>query len=258
MIREELEKTLSQVAPFAERVCFHVMGEPLQHPEFTDYVEQAGSLGVHLEITTNGTLLSPDKQKALLHPAVVQVNFSLQSFIDNFPKANADTYLKGVLGFCRQAQLARPDLYVNLRLWNLNQGADNDPNEYFFKKIEDEFGVSLNRRVDPSFKKSKRIVDRIYLHFDSRFEWPNIRGPRLSERGTCHGTRSHVAIHADGKVVPCCLDKEARIVLGDLKKESFAAIIQNSRTTAMTQGFEQGQLIEDLCQRCTYIQRFEH
>jgi radical SAM protein with 4Fe4S-binding SPASM domain len=252
-----LESTLQEVRDYAERICFHVMGEPLQHPEFPAFIALAQKHSVPIEITTNGTLLNETAQEALLNPTVVQVNFSLQSFLDNFPDANPETYLKNIFSFCHRARNLRPDLYINLRLWNLSDaGSASALNELFFSRIEKEFSTTLNRNVDPGFKKSKNIVDRIYLHFDSRFEWPNPKSPHLSEQGTCHGVRSHIAIHADGKVVPCCLDKEANIVLGRLPEQSFVEIISGVRAEAMRRGFENGKLVEDLCQRCTYVQRF--
>lgn len=254
---EDFRKTLTQVKPFADVVCFHVMGEPLAHPEFALFVQIAGELEVPVEITTNGTLLNEQSIAALLHPIVRQVNFSVQSFFDNFPKANGETYIKSLFAFCKKAFTERPDLYINFRLWNITEDhAHDDLNAMLFNRIEKEFAVEINRQVDPAFRKSKRVVNRLYLHFDSRFEWPSPNAHEVSTKGRCHGTVSHLAIHADGTVVPCCLDKEANIPLGKLAENSFEEIINNPRTLSMQQGFAKGELREDLCKRCTYIQRF--
>lgn len=256
--REKITSYLTQVKPFAERVCFHVMGEPLNHPHFCEFIKIAEALSVPIEITTNGTLLSETAMEALLNKTVVQVNFSLQSFLDNFPNANPDTYLNRIFIFCDKAMLLRPDLFINFRLWNINdRQVSKNKNDYFFNALEKKFNTSLNRNVEVALNKSKKIVGKIYLHFDSRFSWPNPKSQLLSNRGTCHGTRSHVAIHANGTVVPCCLDKEANIALGTLEQSSFEEIINNTRTQKIKHGFEQGVLTEDLCQRCTYILRFK-
>jgi radical SAM protein with 4Fe4S-binding SPASM domain len=254
---QAFRKTLEQVKPFADMVCFHVMGEPLAHPEFARFVQIAGELELPVEITTNGTLLNEKIEEALFHPIVRQVNFSLQSFFDNFPRANAETYLGNIFAFCQKAFVARPDLYLNFRLWNLTDEKIHDgTNLLILEKIEEEFKTKINHQVDPAFRKSKNVVNRLYLHFDSRFEWPNPEHPIASEKGRCHGTVSHIAVHADGTVVPCCLDKEANIPLGKLSESSFSEIIVNPRTTSMFEGFKKGELREDLCKRCTYIQRF--
>lgn len=258
MSLEEIEKNLLQAKPYAERVCFHVMGEPLNHPQFPQAVEVASRVGVSLEITTNGTLLTPALQQALLSPAIVQVNFSLQSFVDNYPKANPETYFQKILQFCIQANTQRPDLYINFRFWNLEPGEkQNQINEFFLTKIEQTFDVIINRNVDPGFKKSKNIRGRIYAHFDSRFEWPSAKAPVVATQGTCWGARSQIAIHANGQVVPCCLDKEANVLLGDMQTQSLDSILADSPYVELKKGFESNQLVADLCQRCTYRQRFQ-
>lgn len=252
-----LRAYIEKIKSHAERVCFHVMGEPLGHKEFPRFVEIAQEMGVKLEITTNGTLLNAETQKALLNPAIVQVNFSVQSFFDNFPKSDPGTYIQKLLGFAQTAEKTRPDLYINFRLWNLDSTELNDErNEEFLKTLETTFETAINRTVDPGFKKSKNLRNRIYVHFDSRFEWPDSKKDLRATKGTCYGTRTHIAVHANGTVVPCCLDKEAQIPLGSLQTQSLEEILSSQRYLKMKNGFENGKLVEDFCQRCTYIERF--
>lgn len=253
----EIEESLRQIKPYAERVCLHVMGEPLNHPHWPKALELAQKMSVPIEITTNGTLISAETAPKLLSPAVVQINFSLQSFVDNFPKADPKTYFQKIIGFVLLAEKERPDLYINFRFWNLASGEkQNAVNEYFLTTLEEVFGVSVNRNVDPSFKKSKNIRQRIYVHFDSRFEWPSKTAPLRSTQGTCWGARSQLAIHADGKVVPCCLDKEADVLIGDMKQQTFAQILQSQPYQEIKSGFEKNRLVADLCQKCTFRERF--
>lgn len=259
MSLQDLESVLLQVKPHAERVCYHVMGEPLNHPHFVEAIAVAEKIQVPLEITTNGTLLNDKTTQALLSKSVVQINFSLQSFVDNYPKANPETYFSNILAFCEKAEKERKDLYINFRFWNLNPGEkQNSINEFFLNKIESFFQTQINRNVDPGFNKSKKIRGRIYAHFDSRFEWPNIKSPFVDKKGTCWGARSQIAIHADQKVVPCCLDKEANILLGDLQKNSLNEILNSAVYVDLKEGFEQNELRADLCQRCTFRSRFQN
>lgn len=257
LTEENLRKVLLEIKPFTERACFHLMGEPLAHPLFPRFVKVAEEFGIPLEITTNGTLLNEEIEAALFSPTVHQVNFSLQSFLDNFPGKNSSTYLGKILAFVERALKQRPELYVNFRLWNLQAGETEDArNEEILAKIEETFSVRINRRVDPKLTKSKNLLGRVYVHYDTRFEWPHPARPILRQRGTCQGTRSHIGIHADGTVVPCCLDKEANIPLGNIQTQSLAEILAGPRFQAMKKGFERGELVESLCQKCTYAERF--
>ena len=253
----DLRSLLEKVKEHAQFVCFHVMGEPLAHPQFPQFVRIAEMLQVPVEITTNGTLLSEVNQEALLNPIVRQVNFSLQSFFDNFPQANGVSYWQKIFAFTQLALTKRPELYINYRLWNLTSADKEDQkNEALLQAIEQEFEVQINRNVDPRLRKSKKLLGRLYLHYDTRFRWPNPSDAKIREQGSCYGTRSHIAVHANGTVVPCCLDKEARIPLGNLLQDSLEEIMAGERFQKMRKGFETGHLVEDLCQRCDYATRF--
>lgn len=251
-----LRNRLKKIAPYAERVCLHVMGEPLAHPQFSEFIDIAQDLKVDIEITTNATLLNDKIKKSLLNPTIKQVNFSLQSFTDNFPTANPSNYLKKILDFCKEAFSLRPDLYINLRLWNIGDTKAGKDTEFFLNVIENEFSVKINRKVDVGFKKSKNVLNRLYLHFDSRFVWPSLKQNKISEVGKCHGLKSHVAILAEGLVTPCCLDKEANISLGQIDDSDFLDIIESPKSKKIREGFNQGKMLEELCQRCDYATRF--
>ncbi len=256
--QESLTDYFSKIKGYSERVCLHVMGEPLNHKQFPDFVLKASDAQIPLEITTNGTLLNNQTTNALVNPIIKQVNFSVQSFFDNYPKQDPKKYLDKIFDFLDHARQLRPDLYINLRLWNLgsDQVQENKSID-FIKRLEEHFGVEINPNVDPAFKKSKKVWGRIYLHFDTRFDWPGENKSFRREHGTCWGGRNQIAIHADGTVVPCCLDKEAVIKLGNLKHQSLDEILSSDRYLKLKSGFEQGVLTESLCQTCSYATRFK-
>jgi hypothetical protein len=290
---------LKEVGAFTNQITMHLMGEPLAHPNFSQMIQVAERNGCPVTITTNGTLLdSPERAKSLLNPNVRQVNFSLQSFVANYPLSKMPEYFKSLFEFAKLAQEVRPDLYLNYRLWNVptagTDGSGQRPNfdknksdaaldaelldqmlamiDEFYQKSS--FGDGFYRSVsgirpklskEARVKKSFLIFGRHYIHFDSRFDWPTLSDPILSESGFCYGLTNHIGILAGGEVVPCCLDKEAKLVLGilDMDKNSTAEtgqqltkILNSSRAVAMKRGFENKKLVEPLCQRCNYIERF--
>ena len=66
-------------------------------------------------------------------------------------------------------------------------------------------------------KKPKNIkIDRmIFFNFDEYFNWPNLNNEFVSNKGFCYGLDSHFGILSSGIVVPCCLDKDGIINLGN-------------------------------------------
>jgi radical SAM protein with 4Fe4S-binding SPASM domain len=255
---ELFENTLKQVAPLTEQVCLHLMGEPLAHPEFEKIIGLCEKYEVKINLTTNGILLNRYANLLTTSPCIHQVNFSIHSFKDNFKDKSILPYLTDILKFSKLAFERRPEIYINYRLWNIfEKTTQNDSNKDILKEIAHFFEIDIKEDIDVGSIKSKRIWNRVYLHFDSRFEWPHPQMPIQSTKGFCHALSSHIGIHADGTVVPCCLDKEARLDLGNCKNSRLSEILEGPRAQSMLIGFNQKKLAEDLCQRCTYIKRFQ-
>ncbi len=254
----QFRSVLERVAPHTSEVYLHLMGEPLGHPQLAEIIQACTDLKVAAKITTNGLLLIGNKVDLLLQPIVRQVNFSLHSFTDNFAEQSPRTYLQRLFKFAARARLERPDLYVNFRLWDLNEEQQGlTVNAAMRQMINDEFQVDLERlRQDVRRRKKVLLGGRIAAHFDSRFVWPALDAPRQGTRGTCHGLGTHVGIHADGTVVPCCLDKEAVLRLGNIFEQSLDEVAESPRAEAMRAGFERGELVEALCQHCQFATRF--
>lgn len=252
------EDIIRQVAPLTEMVCFHLMGDPLVHPKLAQMVSICEKYAVKIFFVTNGVLLKESNQDLLLSPAFHQVNFSLHSFFDNFKGKDPGLYLERIFAWTVKAFLLRPDLYINYRLWNLQdvRGGETE-NKEMLQRIEKKFDFKMNTDVDVRKQKSLKIKNKLYLHFDTEFIWPSISLPVLGTVGTCYGLASHFGILADGTVVPCCLDKEAAIPLGNVQQNSIDDILNSEKARAVLSGFQQNKLVENLCQRCQYIERFQ-
>ena len=252
------EKAIKEVAPLAEQVCLHLMGEPLAHPEFPKIVELCEKENVKINLTTNGILLNRYQELLTTSSAFHQINFSIHSFKDNFHDKDITPYLTDILNFSKLAFQRKPEMYLNYRLWNIkDHNQQQDSNLSILETIANFYQIEIKSEIDVASVKSKRIWNRVYLHFDSKFIWPALDLPVISTTGTCHGLTSHIGIHADGTVVPCCLDKEACIQLGKICHTPLAEILNSDRAQKMISGFRQKKLQESLCQRCDYIKRFQ-
>ncbi len=260
------EKVIKEVAPLTEQVCFHLMGEPLLHPKLERFLQICSDQQVPVNLVSNGVLLTDKRAELLLHPIVRQVNFSLHSYNDNFPEKNYDEYLDKIFKFTETAFEKRPDLYLNFRLWNLPKVDEMEnpiqkKNKMMLEEVEKRFQVNLQDKLDSNFdvrlQKSYLVKNRLYLHFDTEFVWPSLELPILGSKGTCKGLSNHFGVLAEGTVVPCCLDKEAAIPLGNVLEQAIPTILESDRAKAILKGFRERRLVEELCQKCQYIQRFD-
>jgi MoaA/NifB/PqqE/SkfB family radical SAM enzyme len=250
-------RVIEQVAPLTEQVCFHLMGDPLVHPRLAELVAICSEHQVPIFFVTNGVLLREKQAELLLAPAFRQVNFSLHSFRDNFGDRDPSAYLERIFAFTERAFQERPELYINYRLWNLERPEGTGVgNRELLARIEARFGRSTTSGKDVRIQKSHRLLNRLYLHFDTEFTWPGLERDVLGTEGTCHGLSTHFGILVDGTVVPCCLDKEGAIPLGKIQEREVVEILAEPRAQAILKGFRERRLVEDLCQRCQYIERF--
>ncbi len=248
---------INEVKPLTKEVCFHLMGEPLAHPKLEALIEICERESVAVFFVSNGTLLRPRHHEWLTSPVFRQVSFSLHSFFDNYPDTDPSTYLNRIFDFVEYAQTKRPELFINFRLWNLNTvNSTSRENADLLSRVCSYYGIDHPTQIDVKKKKSFKIKGRLFLHFDSEFTWPSLGAEVLGAKGTCYGLKTHIGVLVDATVVPCCLDKEGDIRLGNLKESSLVSILQSEKAVAIRRGFDQGKLIDPLCQRCQYITRF--
>ena len=252
------EDTISQISSYTKEVACHVVGDPLTQSNLGEYLDIIHKYGLKALLTTSGYFLKKHSYDTLFHPCVKQINISLNSFNKNDTSLTFEQYIEPVLNLCKAKLEREENLFINLRIWNLDVTmSEREFNETLFLKLSKAFDVSLDLdNVYLEKPKSIRLANKILVHFDNYFEWPSLSNKNYGD-GTCQGLQSHIAILASGKVVPCCLDCDGIIELGDLHEESLKNILSNRRTQNMLNGFKEGKAIEELCQRCSYKERFE-
>lgn len=261
---DTFKKILPQARNLTSQICLHLMGEPLLHPNLSEFLDLCLENNVPVFFVTNGVLAREKNYDLLLHKSIRQVNFSLHSFPNNFPNKDFSDYLNNIIRWTELAFLQRPDLYINYRLWNLQHvnttltSKDFDTNLRMLDYIKSYFSFSFKKDLIELNKfKSIHIKEKLYLHFDSEFIWPSLQQEIRHEQGFCHALTGHFGILVDGTVVPCCLDKEGVMPLGNVNTGLLVDILNSERAQKMKKGFQKNKLTEELCKRCQYIERFE-
>jgi len=251
------EKVLLQLRPYTKTLAFHVMGDPLTLSNLEEYLHLAQKYGFEVELTTSGYYLGKTKAKILFHQAVRQLNISLNSYNKNSLNMTFDEYIDTVLAVCSQKIQHYPKPFINLRLWNLDDiCSESHYNKILFDKLSSHFDTPLDENeIYKNKVKSIRLASKVLLHFDSYFEWPSLNSTHESD-GTCYGLKSHIGILANGTVVPCCLDGEGVIDLGNLNETTLESILTSKRAKDMIEGFREFKAVEELCKKCSYKDKF--
>jgi len=258
------ENILKQIKGHSEHIYFHVLGEPLLHPELEDFLRLSNEYGYIVNLTTNGTLIDKAKNVLIRSEALRQINFSLHSFDANPINNPMESYLNRIIAFTKEAR-EKTNIIVALRLWNLqesllnsnnNKESQKEKNRHILEKLEEAFNLDYKIEEKLLPERGIKLAPKVFLNQASRFNWPNTLNENVTEKGFCYGLRDQIAILVDGTVVPCCLDGEGVINLGNINKASFSEIIEGSRAKAIYEGFSNREVVEELCRKCDYRIRF--
>ena len=249
MSPQEFRTVVDKIRPFTNYIYLHVLGEPLLHPQLDEILSIAEAAGLNINITTNGGLLKRKKDILFKH-TVRQVNVSLHDAEENIAPDKWDDYLNSTLDYALKAS---PDTYVCFRLWNTTSETSEVFNSFFLSRIADKFKLSEEVLNGNTNGNGIKLAEHIFLQRAPRFEWPNEKHTGTQTQKHCYALRDHIAILADGQVVPCCLDANAVLKLGNIFDEELSEILKTQRANDIKKGFEQRKVVEPLCASCGFI-----
>ena len=236
-----------------EYLYLHLLGEPLFHPDIEKIAEYANKSGFKVMLTTNGTLCSstPDGVLSSFH----KVSISLHSFEANDGNSTLEEYLEGCIDLARRCKGL--GVICTFRLWN---GKDDDDSfnsrvlSELHKAFSDEW---IKTRSGYKLCASPKGKDEVYLEYGESFEWPDINLAESDDEIFCYALRTQIGILCDGTVVPCCLDADGSIPLGNIFEDSLEDILSSERAKALYDSFTSHKPCERLCHTCGYA-RVKH
>jgi radical SAM protein with 4Fe4S-binding SPASM domain len=246
MSTEEFKTVLNKTKDYTDYIYFHLLGEPLCHPDLERFLNIADEMGFKVIITTNGTLLNKNKTALLDSISHYKTVISLHSFEANDNKASFEDYLKNCFEY---AKIAENKKIVVLRLWN--NGGKDDLNNEILDRLEGYFPKPWAEE-----RNGTRIGNKIYLQYGDKFDWPTLETNDINKNVFCYGLRDQIGVLADGTVVPCCLDNDGTINLGNIFEQDLEDIINSPRAQNIYNGFSNRNACEELCKRCSFVRKF--
>lgn len=250
MTVEEFERIISKIHNYTNLVCLHVKGEPLLHPELEALLKILEKYNLKANITTNGTLIKEKLEIIKKSNAVRQINFSIHSIMQN--ENLTKQYLQDIFNSVNELG----NIIISYRLWNLQTIKENDINENIIKTIENYYNIS-NLKQQLTENEFLKIRNNLFINQDTEFTWPDIKKEVIIEQGRCLALKEQVAILVDGTVVPCCLDNNGDIPLGNILEEKIEDILQKPISTTIKKNFENSVITCALCKTCGFLKRIE-
>jgi len=247
---EDFEEIIRKIHNHTKLVCLHVKGEPLLHNKLQEILEILEKYNLKANITTNGTLIKDKLEIIKNSKAVRQINFSIHSITQN--ESLNKQYLQDIFESAEQL----PFVIISYRLWNLQSIKENSINTAIIKTIEDYYNMSNLKQqlIENEFIKLK---ENVFINQDIEFTWPDINGEKIVEKGRCLALKEQIAILVDGTVVPCCLDNNGDIPLGNILEESLDDILNKDKSVLIKKNFENSVITCELCKTCGFLKRLE-
>ncbi len=253
MALEQFEHIVKQISPLTDCVCLHIMGEPLLHPNLDEIIKISKQNNLNISLTTNGILLNNTKE-LLKNDIFKKICISLHSYEANKLEISLEQYIGDVCSACIELS-CNPELVIEFRLWNDTKGAKNGLNQTIINLLAKHLNV-----IPKKSEKGKSYIFKpnVFLSFDEVFDWPiTTQDSQKDDCKFCYGMRSHMGILCDGTVVPCCLDSEGRISLGNIFVDDISKILSSDRAANIYNGFTNRHIEEEFCQTCTFATRFK-
>jgi len=259
MSLEHFEHINRQLKDITKELAYHVVGDPLVLTNLNKYLDISKKYDLKVNIVTTANNINKKHYESLMNDAIRQINFSINSYNANSHKKSLNEYLDPILDFIEYAQNLKHEYFINLRIWNLDDTSSaREFNKKVFERVNEKFDSNID--VDEVYKnrpKNIKVARKVFFNFDEYFNWPSLENEVVSTKGFCYGLDSHFGILTSGDVVPCCLDQNACINLGNTNDSQLVDILKSKRVVDIQQGFKKGIVVEELCQKCEYRTRFD-
>ena len=243
---EEFSLIISKIKSFTDYIYLHVKGEPLLHSHLDEILSICDKENIKVNITTNGTLLKEKFNILNNHNCIRQINISLHS------ENNYKNYFENVFDISKQLC---GKIFISFRLWTLDNLKLDNKSTIIVDKIINSYNLSTDIVEKIKKDKSVKIFNNTFVNKDNLFDWPDINKD-LNINGMCYGLDTHIAILVNGDVVPCCLDANGDIVLGNIFKEDLDNILSSELVKNIIEGFKNNKSICKLCKNCNFRYRF--
>ena len=249
---ELFKKIVCESGPYLYYLNLYFQGEPMLHPGFFSFIALAGR--IRTIVSTNGHFLTPENSQRLalsgLYKLIVSLDGMDQSSYSSY-RAGGD--LEKVLEGIRNVSSAIKSNTSPLKL-----------EIQYLVNNKNENGIEQGRKFARDINASFRLKSMQVAAMERAGEWmpANERFRRYEKINGNYSVKSSLpdrclrlvlnpVITWDGKVIPCCFDKDARYVMGNVADESFRSIWHGALYSDFRKRVLTGRSKTDICRNCT-------
>ena len=249
---ELFKKVMKELDPFLYNVNLYFQGEPMLHPLFFSFV--ANCLKSNCVVSTNGHFLSEESSEQIVRSGLKKLIVSLDGMDQETYSAyrvngRVKSVLEGLINVTQAKKKHNSSLKIEIQL------LVNRFNENQIPAVR-QFARSLQASLS---LKSMQLIDKenidSWLPLEGRFRRYKIMEGEYTIKNSlpdrCARLWFNPVITWDGKVVPCCFDKDAEYIMGDLNQDTFSEIWNGPKYMIFRKRILMGRNMIEMCRNCT-------
>ena len=240
----EFKTIVEKIKDYTDYIYLHVKGEPLTHPNIIELINIANEYNLKVNLTTNGVLFPKYAEELIKCENLSKINFSLHS------ENNIPNYCEKIFDTVSKLH----NQTVIYRLWTLKENELDEKSTIIVDKIINHYNLDKSCIEKVKAENNIKINSTTYVDKDNEFKQPEIN--KYQSNGYCYALKTQIAILSDGTVVPCCLDSNGQIELGNIFNNSLEEIINSERYQNLKKSFQDRKPCEELCKSCTFKEKF--
>ena len=246
MSLSEFELVINKIKKYTDYIYLHVKGEPLLYSNLDSLLSICDNTNIKVNITTNGVFLKEKLSVLINHFCIRQINISLHS------ENNKKSYFLDVFS---SGKVLSTKMFISYRIWDLKDYKLNKKSTEIVDKIIEFYNLSPVI-VDKLYNdKNIKIASNTFVNKENIFTWPDIDNDILVD-GFCYGLKTHIAILSNGDIVPCCLDANGEIKLGNIFEDTLDVVLNGDTYKSLLKSFKDNKALHPLCKSCNFKNRF--
>lgn len=258
MLNQDLfQSVINQLAPSLSYLIFYFQGEPYLHPSLLDMVRYASSQKIYTTTSTNAHYLNDEAAKETvlsgLDRLIISIDGTTQDAYASYRiGGRLDKVIEGtksIIKWKRELKSKTPHVIFQFLVVKPNESQIGEVQQLAKELGVDEVALKTAQIYD--YKNGSELIPTLdqYSRYKKKQDGSyEIKNELLDH---CWKMWHSCVITWDGKVVPCCFDKDAHYVLGDLNKNSFKEIWKGEKYQAFRISLLKSRSEIEMCKNCT-------
>lgn len=255
--KQFFESIIVPIKKHLHALTFYFQGEPYLNPDFLEMVSLANHHGLYTITSTNAHYMNEPNAKQTVLSKLDKLIISIDGLTqESYQTYRVGGYLEKVLEGTKEILKQKKILKSNTPhvVWQFVVFKSNEHEIEEIKRLGKAYGVDevkIKTAQIYDFENNENIIpsnNRYSRYFKNKKGEYQIKNKLLNQ---CWRMWQGCVITWDGKIVPCCFDKDAKYTLGNLQKENFKDVWFSESYNQFRRSILKGRNQIDICTNCS-------